>query len=206
MLCVSVLQPAGPPLTPFPMLLSRLAGHMEEGPDLDLGNSHQTPSRGCEMDARVLVPRAAATAASPRCHLQAFWLCPSFLHSQTAGLWKTTRAGIRGVGGCSGAFPGSLQHPQSLVRGLSLPVTQACLEVLRQPSSIGKGGRMSLCGSPGGTKVWDVSWYNLGVLPTWVGVGSVWPWPSGGEGGTVTSLGRGVSCHCQRAKPRPWRG
>lgn len=35
---MSVLQPAGPALTRLLMILSRLAGHMEEGPDLDLGN------------------------------------------------------------------------------------------------------------------------------------------------------------------------
>lgn len=164
MLCVSVLQPAGPALTPFPMLLSRLAGHMEEGPDLDLGNSHQTPSRGCGSDISVLVPRAAATAASPHRHFQPFWPFPSILHSQTAGKpphvvgrCSPFSAGIRGVGGCAGALPGSLQHPQSFIRGLSLPVTQACLEVLRQLSSIGKGGWMSLRGSPGGTKVFLIS-------------------------------------------------
>lgn len=156
MLCVSVLQPAGPPLTPFPVLLSRLAGHMEEGPDLDLGNSHQTPSQGCETDTSVLVPRAAATAVSPRCHFQPFFI-PKQLENHTWLGNSPFSAGIRGVGGCSGALPGSLQHPQSLIPGLSLPVTQACLEVLRQPSSIGKGGWMSLCGSPGGTKVFLIS-------------------------------------------------
>lgn len=85
----------------------------------------------------------------PQCHLnrhfQALWLFPAILHSRTAGKPHVVgrcspfSAGIRGVGGCSGALPGSLQHPQSLVHGLSLPVTEACLEVLRQPSSIGKG-------------------------------------------------------------------
>lgn len=148
MLCVSVLQPAGPPLTAFPMLLSRLAGHMEEGPDLDLGNSHQTPSRGCGADICVLVRRAAV---SPQRHFQLFCLFPSFLHSQTAGKPHVVPS-LRELGGLGAAlelFRGACSTP----RALSLPVTGACLEVLHQPSSIGKGGWMSLCGSPGDTEV-----------------------------------------------------
>lgn len=54
MLCVSVLQPPRPALTRLLTLLSPLAGHMEEGPDLDLGK-HQVVARS------LLWMRVAAT-------------------------------------------------------------------------------------------------------------------------------------------------
>jgi len=55
-MCVSLLQPAGPALTLLLMVLSRLAGHMEEGPDLDLGNCHcSDPSQPPGVEISVLI-------------------------------------------------------------------------------------------------------------------------------------------------------
>lgn len=157
MLCVSVLQPAGPPLTAFPMLLSRLAGHMEEGPDLDLGNSHQTPSRGCGADICVLVRRAAV---SPQRHFQLFCLFPSFLHSQTAGKPHVVPS-LRELGGLGAAlelFRGACSTP----RALSLPVTGLVWKFSISLPASEKGGGCPCVGAQGTPRsssffLWDVS-------------------------------------------------
>lgn len=157
---------------------------MEEGPDLDLGNSHQTPSRGCEMDARVLVPRAAATAASPRCHLQAFWLCPSFLHSQTAGLWKTTRGWethpslqeLEGLGAALELFQGVCSTPRA--SSVACPflshrrVWKLCVSL---PASE-KGGGCPCVGAQGARR--------SGMCPgtTWGSFPRGWVWGRSGRG------------------------
>lgn len=84
---MSVLQPAGPALTRLLMILSRLAGHMEEGPDLDLGNYRDL----LRFSPRLMKPRALCPFPEPHAHLRereaappfvvAFWLFYLYLDS-----------------------------------------------------------------------------------------------------------------------------
>lgn len=73
---------ARPALTLLLMVLSRLAGHMEEGPDLDLGNCHcSAPPRlrradCCAHPSSQMLPRilpSCSRSTEMLCSLQSLW-------------------------------------------------------------------------------------------------------------------------------------